>query len=125
MKPFRASLTARLVSVSITLAVGGGGLVLTLGISPNSIPLVLLAAIGFSIVGLIVGVEEHPEPVLLLGVVLPLALLPYVMLLELIRTGFPEYAWILVAAGIPPLALTLLAPATIAPQQERARVPAK
>ena len=114
MKPFRTSITARMISLSVALALTGGGLAVLL--TPESlalIPIVLLLAIGVAIIGMILGVNSQDGAVVVLSILLPLALLPYVMVLEYVGTKQPDYAWALVAAGLVPLALTLVAPITV------------
>jgi hypothetical protein len=115
MKPFRTSVTARMISLAATIALTGGGAAVALATHLNwTIPLVLLAAIMAGIVGLALGAYDHPGPVVLLAVLLPMALWPYVMVLELVRTSYPTWSWALIAAGLVPLLLTtVLAPITV------------
>ena len=120
MVPFRTSLTARLVSISAAVAMTGGGLAVVVApLLTWTVPVVLLVAITIAIMGLILGVYDHPGAVTLLGGLLPMAMFPYSMILEGVREAHPVYAWALIAAGLVPLLLTTLAASTVA-----ARAPA-
>jgi hypothetical protein len=100
MKPFRTSLTARIVSLAIAFALVGTGLIPILGIAPAiSLPIVFLAAVGACIAGLVLGVQDHPGPVLVLGLTLPLVLWPFTMVAMLVATRFGNFGWALIAAG--------------------------
>jgi hypothetical protein len=108
MKPFRRSLTARIVSSAIAFALLGGGLIPTLGIPPAyGLPVVLLLAVGAVIAGLVLGVQDHPGPVAYLAILMPLALWAYTLALLVIINHVPTYALALVAAGILMAAFTL------------------
>jgi hypothetical protein len=100
MKPFRTSTSARIVSLAVAFALAGGGLIPIFGLTPSvAIPIVLLAAVGASIVGLVIGVNDHPGAIALVAMLGPLALWPYTMVLMLVATRFYAWGWALVAAG--------------------------
>jgi hypothetical protein len=114
MTPFRTSLTARLVSASIAVALAGSGLSVALGAAPSLlIPMTFIVAIMLSIFGLVVGVLDHPLPVVLLALLLPCALWPYVMVVGWMLESMPALGWLLVALATVPVALTVVAPRTV------------
>ena len=105
MTTFRTSPTARILSLVVTLALVGGGLIARFAEQPyHLMPFLLVLCIIASVVALITGLQEHLEPVLLLTGLLTLALLPYVMLLGVAMRDRQYAGWI-TAAGIVPLAL--------------------
>ena len=100
MKPFRTSITARVVSLSIAFALLAGGLIPILRLTPAiALPVVLLVAVGGCIVGCVLGVQEHTGPTAALAILLPLALWPFTLVLIAVATRFGEYGWALIAAG--------------------------
>jgi hypothetical protein len=106
--PFRTSTTARLLSAAAAIALIGGGLAATAG-SILAMVLALVTAILVGLVGLVLGAEHHGEEVLLVGVVVPMALLPYAMLLVMLVDRRSPAGWALVAGGLAMLAQTALA----------------
>jgi hypothetical protein len=121
MKPFRTSLTARIVSLSIAFALTGGGLIPILGLTPAiALPAVILLAVAGCIVGCILGAQEHTWSVAALAIMLPLALWPYTLVLMLVATRFGEYGWALVAAGALMTGATAIASFTTRPSAEKA-----
>ena len=110
MQPFKTSLTARIVSFSIAFALLGGGLIPTLGLRPAmALPIVLLLAVGGCIVGLLLGVNDHPGAVGFCAVLLPMAFWAYVLVLLVVVNRFPAYAYALDAAGVAVLFSTVAA----------------
>src|SRR5437870_2621306 len=108
MGTFRTSLTARLASISVTIALVGGGFVALAGTDPwLALPGVLLASITMMIAALILGVYDHPAEVLLLAILTPGALLPYVLVNLWVIQYAPSLGALLVGVGVVPLALTL------------------
>jgi hypothetical protein len=100
MKPFRTSITARVVSLSIAFALIAGGLIPILGLTPSiALPIVLLLAVGGCIVGCVLGVQEHTGATAALAIFLPLVLWPFCMVLIGVATKYGEYGWALIAAG--------------------------
>jgi hypothetical protein len=108
MKPFRTSLTARLVSFSISLALAGTG-VAALTHSPDLVPYVIVLAVVGCVLGVILGAFEHTGASAALGVALPILLFPYVMVAELALRAPPSYGWAFIAAGALMAASTVLA----------------
>jgi hypothetical protein len=100
MKPFRTSITARIVSLSIAFALAGAGLIPIAGFSAAvALPIVFIAAVGGCIIGLVLGVNDHPGPVAVLAMMLPLALWPFTMVAIGVATRFGAYGWALIAAA--------------------------
>jgi hypothetical protein len=108
MKPFRTSLTARIVSSAVTLSLVGGGALAMTRAPTSAVAILLLASVGACIVGLLLGVRDHAGAVALLAIFLPLLLWPYVMVVEWIVTRAPRYGIGLLVAGGVVLAFTLV-----------------
>jgi hypothetical protein len=98
MQPFHTSLTARLVSVSIAIALAGVGFAAVSG-RPELLPYVILLAVGGCVIGTIAGAIDYSYQVMGLVVALPMLLWPYVMAAELIMRRAPSWGWLLIAAG--------------------------
>lgn len=104
METFRTSLAARILSLVVTAALIGGGLIARLAEQPyHLMPILLVLCITTSVVALITGLYDHLATILLLTGLLTIALLPYTMLLGLAMRD-RQYAGWLVAAGIVSLA---------------------
>ena len=99
MKPFKTSITARLVMLSIAIVFLGGALAAKTGSTPL-VPLVLLLAMGGCIVGLVLGVYDHTGRVLLVALLLPIFGWPTALAVIVVANQFPEYANVLTVAGI-------------------------
>jgi hypothetical protein len=105
---FRNSSCARLICLAITVGVSASGVAVAAGAAPwHVLPFALLAGIGFGIVGLVLGVYEHPAQVALFAIVLPMALWPFVIALLWIAEHRPELGWAVAAVGAIPLAVTM------------------
>jgi hypothetical protein len=114
VEPFRTSLSARIVSLAVSAALIGGGVIALAGLDPAHVtPWLLMACITATIAGLILGVYDHPAEVLLVGMLAPMALFPYVMALDWVIRSAPHLGLLLVGVGLVPLALTTMARATI------------
>ncbi len=98
MQPFHTSITARLVSASVAIALAGVGLLAVIG-QPELLPYVILLAVGGSVIGTIAGAIDYTWQVMGLAVALPMLLWPYVMVAELIMRRAPAWGWLLIAAG--------------------------
>ncbi len=110
MKPFRTSLTARIVSLAVAFALAGGGAIPIFGFAPAAaVPIVLLLSVAACIVGCLLGAQEHAGATALLAMMLPLALWPYTLLLLLVVARFPQHGWTLMAAGAFVAGLTAIA----------------
>ena len=104
MKTFRTSPTARILSLVVTSALMGGGLIARWAEQPyHLMPLLLVLCVTTSVVALITGLNDHLGAVLLATGLLTIALLPYSMVLGLAMRD-SKYAELLFAAGIVPLA---------------------
>lgn len=115
MPPFRSSFTARLIAAATSLVLMGGGVISLAHIEPSrALPLLFLAAIAMGIVALVMGALDYPLQVVLLAILLPIALWPYVILLGWIVEAGTGYAWLLIVAGLLPPTLLAL-PAKPAP----------
>ena len=112
MKPFRTSLTARIVSLAIAIALVGTGILALTG-AAELFPYVLLAGIMGCVVGVIIGAVEHPFSTMALVVALPLALWPYIMVAELVMHRLPVAGWAFIALGAVVGSLTAFAGATV------------
>ena len=122
MKPFRTSITARIISGGAIFALAGGGIVAATGINPAwGVPIVLLFTALSGIVGLVLGANDHPGAVLFTALLLPLALWPYTMVLIYITTRRPEWGPVLFAAALLVLALTLYATVTVKREEPETR----
>jgi hypothetical protein len=107
---FRSSLCARLVSLAVTVGVSASGIAVAAGAAPwHILPYALLAGIACGIVGLVLGVNDHPAQVALFAIVLPMALWPFVIATLWIAEHRPELGWAVAAVGAVPLALTMFA----------------
>jgi hypothetical protein len=106
MKPFRASITARLLSAAAAFALIAGGLIPTLGLPTGiALPVVLLVAAGCGIVSLVLGVNDHPGQVAMLAIMMPMAFWAYALGLIVIAQKLPAFGWVLLALALVPLAL--------------------
>ncbi|HEX2573436.1 MAG TPA: hypothetical protein VH877_28060 [Polyangia bacterium] len=103
MKIFRTSPTARILSLVMTAALMGGGLIARFAEQPSHLmPILLVLCVTISVVALITGLHDHLGAVLLLTGLLTIALLPYAMVLGLAIQD-RQYAGWLLAAGLVPL----------------------
>jgi hypothetical protein len=110
MIPYRSSLSGRIFSAAVAVALIGGGLVPAFGIDPSiGLPLALLLAVTGGIVALVLGVHSHTAAVAWLAIVSPLVLWPYVMALLWITQHAPNWGLAFVAAGLLTIALNLWA----------------
>jgi hypothetical protein len=110
MKPFRTSLSARIISASISWSLIGAGLIALTGMSAGAaLPIVLLMSIGGCLVGLVLGVHDHTGPVALLAILLPLILWPYAMAVTWAVDRGTRYGAPLLAVGAVILGLNLIA----------------
>ena len=102
MKPFRTSLTARVVCTAVTLALLGGGLGPMLGIERTvSIILACIVPALITIPALLYGVHEYPAEVILSALLLPVGLWAHTLLV-LVAFAVPRYAPLfLVASAVP------------------------
>jgi hypothetical protein len=108
MKPFRLSLTARILSGSAAFALIGAGLLPILGIPLLGVlPLVFLLPVVASFISLIYAAEDYPFVIAGLAFVLPIAFFSYVAGTLLIVNVFPTWSWALVALGAVPLTLLI------------------
>ena len=112
MKPFRTSLSARLISISIAITLIGTG-ILSLTGAPELFPYVLMVGIMGCVVGVIVGAFDHTFAVMGMVVALPVTLFPYIMGAELLMHRVPIAGWALIAVGAIVGSLTAFAGATI------------
>jgi len=112
MKPFRTSLTARIVSLAIAVTLIGTGILALTG-AAALFPYVLLVGIMGCVVGVIVGAMEHTYSALALVVALPIALWPYIMVAELTMHRLPIAGWAFIAIGAVVGSLTAFAGATV------------
>jgi hypothetical protein len=109
MKPFRLSITARIVSLAIAVALFGGGAIPILGLAPSvALPILLIPTVLACIVGLILGAQEHTGAVLMLALLLPLGLWAYTLALLVVTGPLPQLAWGLVALGVVVAASTVV-----------------
>jgi hypothetical protein len=123
MKPFRTSLTARIVSLAIAVALAGTGILALTG-AAALFPYVLLVGIMGCVVGVIVGAVEHTFAAMALVVALPLALWPYIMVAELAMHRLPIAGWAFIASGALVGSLTAFAGATVRTESARELAPA-
>jgi hypothetical protein len=113
MTPFRKSVSATIIGSAGSFALIAGGMIPTLGLNAAwAVPVVLLLTIGAGIVGVVLGIHDHPGKTALLAMLLPLALWPYTMVLIHCATGRPTWALGLSAAGLLLLGATLAAAIT-------------
>jgi hypothetical protein len=108
MRPYRTSLSARLISLSVSTALIGGG-VGALTDSWVVLGLALTAAIVCGIAGLVVGIEHYGSTVMALVVALPMLLWAYATSLVVVATKFPSWSYAFIAAGMVPLLMTAFA----------------
>jgi hypothetical protein len=123
MKPFRKSVSATIIGCAASFALIAGGLVPTLGLNAAwAVPVVLLLTAGAGIVGVVLGIQDHPGKVALLAMMLPLALWPYTMVFIHTATQRPAWALGLSVAGLLLLGATLAAAITAAPEERYQRL---
>ena len=97
---FRTSFTARGLLASVSLALIGVGLVPILGLrADTAIPLILVGATLVAMVSMIMGVMDHPGPLVLTIVAFPMMLWGFVFV-SLYASTRPLMGTSLVAAGI-------------------------
>ena len=108
MKPFRTSLTARIVSVSLAVTLAGTGAAALVG-SLALLPYVILVGVVGCFVGVLAGALEQTAAAALLSVTLPMLLWPYVMVAELAIRRAPITGWAFIAAGALMAAQTAIA----------------
>ncbi len=108
VRPFRTSTSARLISLAVATALGGGGAAVLTG-SIDVMAVSLLIGITLGIIGFIVGTLDYSIELLVLAVLLPLALWPYAMLLTIMVERRSPYGWALIGIAAAMLAQTALA----------------
>ncbi len=119
MKPFRNSFTARSLTAAASFALIGAGLIPVLGLRPAlALPVVFLLAIGTGIVSLVMGANDYPGTIALLGMLMPLAFWAYVCGAILVVNVFPAYGWVLISLGGLPVVLLI---ASLGVKREPAR----
>jgi hypothetical protein len=123
MKPFRTSLTARIVSLALAAALIGTGLIALTG-ATALFPYALLVGVMGCVVGLIIGAIEHTYPAMALAVALPIALWPYIMVAELTMHRLPVAGWAFIAVGAVIGSLTAFAGATVPEKKAESLQPA-
>jgi hypothetical protein len=107
MKPFRTSLTARLLSLSAAIALIGAGILPIVGIPVMYVSVPILFSVVIAVVGMVLGVSDHPGTIGLLAATLPIAMWAYVLLALGVLKVYPAWSWALVAAGLVPIALSV------------------
>ena len=115
MNPFKTSISARLIMLSIAIVFLGGALAAKTG-STALVPAILLLAVGGCIVGLVLGVYDHPGPVLVVAVLLPIFGWPVALAILVVANQVPAYANVLAVCGI--VAATMFA-SSFRPQSAR------
>jgi hypothetical protein len=111
MEPYRNSWSARFVSGGISIALVGGGLVAALRLDPGVLlPVILLAAVGACIAGLVLGIHSHTGPVTALAIALPLLLWPYVLGLLWGISQAPALGWLFAGVGSVLTAMNVISP---------------
>jgi hypothetical protein len=108
MKPFRTSLTARIVSVSIAVTLAGTGVAALLS-SIALLPYCIILGVSGCFIGVIAGALEQTAAAAFLSVTLPMLLWPYVMVAELAIRRAPVMGWAFIAAGALMAAQTAIA----------------
>lgn len=93
--------TARAIAFAASFALVGSGLVAVAGAS-RWLPLVLAVAIVGCFVNLTAGARRQGLPVFT-AVVLPLALVPILLVVQLVIAESPSSGWALMVAGMVPL----------------------
>jgi hypothetical protein len=109
MKPYRSTPSARLIAAAAAVALAGGGVTALTG-SYGALALFLCATLSLSLTGFLLGVYDHVAEVVTLGVLLPMALLPFAMLAIWAASSAPWVGWIFLAAALATFALALLGP---------------
>jgi hypothetical protein len=108
MKPFRNSFTARALTAAASFALIGAGLIPVLGLPERyALPIVFLLSVGTGIVAMVMGANDYPGTVALLGFILPMAFWAYVCGALLVVTAYPSYGWVLVSLGGLPVMLLI------------------
>jgi hypothetical protein len=121
MTPFRSSLPARIISLSVAFALVSGGLIAVLGLEPAEwIPFSLLFPITGCVVGALLAAGTREWSAMAMVVALPIALWPYTMVLMLVTNSYRQFGWLLLAAGIGMTALTAVSGVVRAPQRRTA-----
>lgn len=106
-RPFETSLSARLLLVAVAIVTIGGGLIPLLGLNPNIAPPLILVAGGLTaLVGIVLGIYDHPLHVLMAALIGPCALWVMTMVV-LSATTRPTIGWALIALGTIPMAFGL------------------
>lgn len=109
MTPYRSSLAGRIILMSTSVALAGGGAAALVGLpSFAAISAVLLLTIAGGIFGVGLGIEEHPEATAALVIGLPFALFAYALVLQLVLADAPGTGGLLVLLGLVPMVLAFL-----------------
>jgi len=100
MTPYRTSLSARLITIGVALALFGGGAIPLFHLPVAALPMVLLFSVGLGLVGLLLGVNSHTNSALLLALLMPLALFAYVLALLMAINYVHELGWLMMGLGV-------------------------
>jgi hypothetical protein len=106
MKPYRTSLSARIVSAGAAFALIAAGLVPILGLPVSqALPVIVMITFGAGLIGLLAGIRQYTEAVILLALLLPMGLWAFTLAALVIINAYPSYGWALIAIGSIPIGL--------------------
>jgi hypothetical protein len=109
MKPYRTSISARILSGGAAVSLLGAGLTPIAGLdATRTIPVIILITIAAGLSGILLAIRDHMRAALFAAMLLPLVMWAYVMAMIGIVHYYPAYAWALIAAAGVPLVLFIV-----------------